>query len=288
MYRKLRCILFCLCVLTFELYAQADSTTLLYEVSGLGLKMSSYVFGTIHVRDKRVFKLNDSVWYCFNKSDVIAGELSFDQKELKAFAANEMMMPNGKTLSSLLSAEEYHKVKVYAKELLGWKAFIVDRIKPIFTVSLLSESSVKSDEKYPLDIYLQEKGKKKKKEIVGIETVAEQMAAIDTISLTEQAEMLLEYVNNPVKSNEDVERIIKLYQQGRLLDLYEMVFLELDDKTEAALLTKRNHVMVDRVVEMMKTKSVFMAIGSAHLPGEEGVLHLLQEKGYKVRGIGIR
>jgi uncharacterized protein len=285
MYKKLFLTQLCLFALCIKVLAQADSTTLLYEVSGNGLMKPSYVFGTIHLRDKRVFELNDSVWYCFNQSDVIAGELRFDKKELKESAAKEMMMPNGKTLSSLMSSEEYTKVKAFAKEVLGWKVFIIDRIKPLFTVSLLSEASVKSDKKYPLDIYLQQKGAKKKKEIVGIETVAEQMAAIDTISLKEQAQLLIDYVHNPSDENKNVERMIQLYQQGRVIDLYDMVYAELDDKTEAAMLTNRNRVMVNRMKTMMKAKSVFVAIGAAHLPGNLGVLHLLQEQGYHVRPV---
>jgi len=266
-------------------YAQADSTSLLYEISGGALKKSSYVFGTIHLRDKRVFQLSDSTWYCFNASEVIAGELRFNKKEMKEAAKKEIFMPNGITLQSLLTAEEYTKVKAYAKSVLGWKVIIIDRIKPLFTSSLLSDAAVKSDMKYPLDVYLQQEGEKKKKAIVGIETIQEQMSAIDTISLEEQAQMLLDYVNNPSDSDAEVERMILLYQQGRLIDLYNMVYAELDDKTEAAMLTNRNYVMVDRMENMMLERSTFVAIGSAHLPGDKGVLHLLQEKGYKVRAV---
>ncbi len=269
-----------------DLFAQADSTSLLYEISGGDLKQSSYVFGTIHLRDKRVFQLSDSIWQAFNASAVIAGELLFDKKIMKEAAAKEIMMPNGITLQSLLTEEEYQKVKAYAKSVLGWKAIIIDRVKPVFTSSLLAEAAVKSDKKYPLDVYLQQKGEKKKKQIAGLETIQEQMVAIDAMSLQEQAQFLVEYVNDPTVSEAEVERMVQLYQQQRLIDLYDMVYAELDEKTETALLTKRNVVMVERMEILMRDKPTFTAIGSAHLPGEQGVLHLLQEKGYKVRAIG--
>ena len=278
-------VFYCWVLLAMPAFAHADSTSLLYEISGGALKKSSYVFGTIHLRDKRVFQLSDSTWYCFNASEVIAGELRFDKKEMKEAAKNEVLMPNGITLQSLLTAEEYTKVRAYAKSVLGWKVIIIDRIKPLFTSSLLAEEAVKSDKKYPLDVYLQQEGEKKKKEIAGLETIHEQMVAIDTISLEEQAQLLLDYVNNPSDSDAEVERMILLYQQGRLIDLYNMVYAELDDKTEAALLTNRNVVMVDRMEKLMLEKATFVAIGSAHLPGDKGVLHLLQDKGYKVRAV---
>lgn len=278
-------VFFFVCLFSGELCAQADSFSLLYEISGGELKQSSYVFGTIHLRDKRVFQLTDSTWYAFNASEVIAGELLFDKKIMKEAAAKEIMMPNGITLQSLLTEEEYQKVRAYAKAVLGWKVILIDRIKPLFTSSLLAEETVKSDMKYPLDIYLQKQGEKKKKQLAGIETIQEQMQAIDVMSLEEQAQLLLEYVNHPTSSEAEVERMVQLYQQQRLIDLYDMVYAELDDKTEAALLTKRNVVMVERMELLMNAKPTFVAIGSAHLPGEQGVLHLLQEKGYKVRAV---
>jgi uncharacterized protein YbaP (TraB family) len=36
---------------------------------------------------------------------------------------------------------------------------------------------------------------------------------------------------------------------------------------------------------MMKKESLFVAVGVAHLPGEEGVINLLRKAGYKVKPV---
>lgn len=271
-------------------FAQAENTSVLYEISGGGLTHSSYVFGTIHLRDKRVFEQvnnkKDSLWYCFKQCDIIAGELKFDKKEIKEAALDKVMLPEGKSLQSLLSGDDYEKVKAYAKETIGWKAILIDRIKPLFTISLFTEAMEKADYKYPLDVYLQEQGEKKKKEIAGIETIEEQMQALSSISLKDQAKELVDFVNNPTDSRAEFEKMITLYRERKLLDLYALIISSgMSDSLETALLTDRNVLMADRIETMMLRKPVFAAIGSAHLPGDKGVLELLSKKGYKVRAV---
>lgn len=272
-------------------FAQAENTSVLYEISGGGLAHHSYVFGTIHLRDKRVFEQvhdkKDSLWYCFKHCDIIAGELKFDKKEIKEAAMDKVMMPEGVSLASLMSPGDYEKVKAYAKETLGWKAILVDRIKPLFTISLFTEAMEKADYKYPLDVYLQEQGEKKKKEIAGIETIDEQMQALSAMSLTDQAKDLVDFVNDPTDSRAEFEKMIGLYRERKLLDLYEVITISgMSDSVEAALLTDRNKLMAYRIETMMLRKPVFAAIGAAHLPGDKGVLELLRKKGYKIRAVG--
>ncbi|MDB5274521.1 MAG: hypothetical protein JWO58_2888 [Chitinophagaceae bacterium] len=280
-------------LISFEtaVFAQAENSSLLYEISGGNLSHKSYVFGTIHLRDKRVFEQvhnkKDSLWHCFKTCGIVAGELKFDKKEVKDAMMQHVMMPEGITLETLLSADDYAKVKAYAKETIGWQALVIDRIKPLFTISLFTEALAKADYKYPLDLYLQEQGEKKKKEIVGIETIEEQMMALSSMSIKEQAKELVDFVNTPADGKAELEKMIQLYQERKLLDLYELIITsEMSDSMETALLTDRNKLMTYRIESMMLRKGTFVAIGAAHLPGDKGVLRLLQNKGYTIRAVG--
>jgi hypothetical protein len=47
-------------------------------------------------------------------------------------------------------------------------------------------------------------------------------------------------------------------------------------------LTLRNQTMVDRVTRYIHDEQTFIAVGAAHLPGQDGMIKLLQQKGYLV------
>jgi len=51
------------------------SNTLLWRISGNGLSKPSYLYGTMHLTDKRVFQLGDSLYYGIEHAEGFAGEL---------------------------------------------------------------------------------------------------------------------------------------------------------------------------------------------------------------------
>ena len=54
-------------------YVNVDKK-LLWEISGNRLKEKSYLFGTLHSNDKRIFDLSDSVYYALDKANLIVLE----------------------------------------------------------------------------------------------------------------------------------------------------------------------------------------------------------------------
>lgn len=58
---------------------QDNSNTLLWEISGNGLAEPSYLYGTMHVYDRRAFDFSDSVLLKFQQCSAFAAELSFDE-----------------------------------------------------------------------------------------------------------------------------------------------------------------------------------------------------------------
>src|SRR5438105_4186555 len=88
--------------------AQSDTLahTLLWKISGRGLSFPSYLYGTMHSGDDRVFKLMDSALIGFDASQVFAMEINMDSVNNNALAA-EMLLPEGQTLKELLGKDDY-------------------------------------------------------------------------------------------------------------------------------------------------------------------------------------
>jgi len=73
-----------------SLQAQSPTPkTLLWRISGNGLGKPSYLYGTMHLTDKRLFNFGDSVYKAIEKSDGLAIEINPD--EIAAFELNNML-----------------------------------------------------------------------------------------------------------------------------------------------------------------------------------------------------
>ena len=269
---------------SFETFAQGNA--LLWEISGNGLKDTSYLFGTIHIRDKRVFDLGDSTYYAIGHTKALYGELNLQDKDEMKKHASELMMLAGTTLESLLSAEDYKRVKKYCKKHIGIYALLINKIRPIYISAVISEDLLPKEEKKPLDLYLQDYAIKLGNSIGGIETFEEQLAVVNLLSLQEQADMLVEQVNNIEEEKILMEEMLQLYLSESLDSLQLLVEEDtLSQEFNEAILDARNKVMLSRMETQMKNQPTFFAVGAAHLPGQKGLVFLLRKQGYTVRPV---
>ncbi len=273
--------------------AQTTEKSLLWEVSGNGLNKKSYIYGTMHVGDKRVYDFKKSMTKAFKKSDILALELNMDSVNQMS-VMSKLLMDGDANLKNLLSEDDYTKVETFFKDSLGMPLSMYDKMQPIFTSSIIGTKDIGTENEDALDLYLFKEAKKMNKPVHGLEVIEEQVGAFNAIPYDAQARSLLKsiqaaYGENVDSSSPDMEEMMKYYLEG---DLEKMVsFTQLVDSDdpeisklfEETFIIKRNHNMADRAVPLMKEGSVFIAVGAAHLGGKEGVIQLLRNKGYTVK-----
>ncbi len=262
-----------------------NGQSLLWKITGKGLKKPSYLYGTIHIQDKRVFAFDDTVLNTLKSCDAYAMELNpekIDGKELKQF-----MLMKKHTLKDLLTPEEYKELDNFMQEKLGQSALLYNKTKPFFIQSQLMQLSMPKDEEEALDMFFFKQAKAAGMDVYGIEKLKEQLAAVNKISLKDQAKMLMETVRDT--TNQNFEDLVKAYRNEDLKKLSELLKdTTLPGNFEEAFLIKRNKVMAKRISKLIKKQSVFNAIGAAHLPGEHGVIELLRKKGYTVEPVPFK
>lgn len=273
-----------------NVYAQGNS--LLWEISGNGLKESSFLYGTIHVRDERVFKFDSLVFNRINECSMLTGELALDSSEISMMLIFKMMMPNDDSLKNYLSEEKHGVVMDALQERLGMVAMVAERMKPIFVSMLytqMEDTVGAGKEVVVLDDFFQRYAKGKGMTVKGLETIDEQLDAIDAIPIKDQAQLLYETI---VPDEEDelqnLDDMVDLYIQQDLNKLKDVVS-EADDITNFSqeLLVERNKRMTERMIVLMREQRVFNTMGAAHLSGEFGVIGLLQELGFVVEPIAF-
>ncbi len=265
-------------------WGQSPPKALLWQVEGHGLATPSCVVGTVHSKDARAFRQVPRLLAVLEGRDVLAGELDLlAGPAASRLRADALMMPPGKELSDFYTPKELGRVKKALSAKIGPMALMAGRMKPFFLMAFLTESTMQADSSMVLDQYLQVKAKEMGKDVMGLETVAEQVAAVDGLPLQDQADMLYRTVRSGA-DEKGMDRFLDAYAQQDLGRLAKLVARgDMPDQLGEKLLKERNHVMALRMDSLMQGgRSFLFAIGAAHLPGTDGVLDLLREMGYVV------
>lgn len=259
------------------------SQSLLWEISSEKSKEPSYLYGTIHIQDKRVFNYSDSVEIAINACEAFALEILLDEIDSKTIMS---LMTMKTSLDKLLSPEDYKFVKDEINSKYGLNILMFNKMKPFFISSQLMAGKMKQDMPTALDPYLLAKARKLNKKCLGIEKFEHQISAIDKISLEEQAEMLIEGLKDTTSQDAKFEELLETYLK---MDIEKMIELSKDTTLpknfEKAFLIDRNIKMAKNIHKQIRKQPIFVTIGAAHLAGENGVMHLLRKKGYTIRPV---
>jgi uncharacterized protein YbaP (TraB family) len=138
------------------------------------------------------------------------------------------------------------------------------------------------------DMFFLHNAQKVKKNIEGLETIEEEFAVVKSMTLKDQAKMLLESIQNTEKSKKQFLELLEKYKKqelDKIAELINSIDSGLDKAQTEAFLLKRNQNWIPRIEKMSAQQSVFYAVGAAHLAGESGIIQLLRKKGYTVKAI---
>lgn len=256
-------------------------SSLLWEISGNGLEKPSYLFGTMHIISKKDFFMPTHAMESLEKAEALVLEMDMDIPVKQQVAmAQQIILPNGKTLADYMSAEEYEVFKSICIDSLGIGEGKFERyshMKPIFLAGILMAEYVGKVESY--EKFFMSKAKKLDKEFIALETLDFQLSMFDKIPIEEQVK--------DMKATELIPELNKLIESYLSQDLNRIQTVieetDMDEKTEWDLLVNRNINWKGQLIELMTDKSLFIAVGAAHLPGEQGVINLLKDEGYTVK-----
>ena len=253
---------------------------LLWEIKSPNSEKKSYLFGTAHLRDPRVFDFSDAMIPAISQSEAFALEVHPDSVT-GAITEYLVKRENNRYYRDVLSKKEYGQLNARVVEVTGKSLDSLDYNSLYFLESLLRpELDKEGDKETFLDAYLYGVANTMDKDIYGLEKLEDQMPDLDSIPRDELRNSLIDLIElDEEKYREGVAGLIDVYTSGnidRILLMSQGLFSI--DK----VMIRRNQVMVKSMKRIMETQSLFAAVGAAHLPGDYGIIHLLREEGYIV------
>ena len=268
-----------------------SENTLLWQVSGNGLKQPSYLFGTMHLMCAADTRLSETLKTVIKESDEIYFEIDMDNFMEMLGAMKYLKMNGNKKLQDFLTAEEYQKVKDYFTKNPGIMTLeMMQYFKPYFISSMISEKAMACANDGGMEQSIMEESKQYKKEIKGLETVAFQASVFDSIPYELQAKELVKYLDSADQNIENTKELIAVYKSQDLKKIQELTEKEEGSTSQFMdlLLYNRNADWVQKINNIIPARKVLFAVGAAHLPGEKGLINLLKKKGYTLKPMDNR
>jgi uncharacterized protein YbaP (TraB family) len=284
---RFRASLLCLFLFVFSAgFAQQKwPNTFLWRISGKNLTRPSYLYGTIHLQDKRLFQFSDSLYQALEKVDGFALEINFDEFMDTMFArgfrsAEDEVLERqpvkldkrklDKSADSLLKTLGIEEDNITKKDL--------KRIRDYRMNKLVQQGEMQTI----VDGYLYGLALRLGKWTGGIEDVNDQLELIDEMG----AGLTTDEVFQPeVNLRKSLNEMISIYLKRDLEGLANYVDGKYAPGFRDKVLTQRNLKMARRMDSLAALRTMFFGVGVAHLPGDSGVINLLRKRGFIVEPV---
>lgn len=268
---------------------QAQPTTtgnaLLWEISGNGLNKPSYLYGTIHMICAKDFFLGEQLKKKFSSTSKLYLEIDMDDPAMN-MKMLQLSMLKDKKLKDFFTDTDYSKLTGFFKDSIGMPLTFFGTMKPFVLFSLITLKTLPCEKQESYEMTFVKMAKDQGKEVLGLETVEDQIKVFDDMPDTTQAQMLMSYVNNFDQQKKEFAKMIGFYKNQNLDSLYEQITSSPDIAgSEDALLFNRNQNWISVIEKAAKDEPVFFAVGAGHLAGEKGVINLLRKQGYTVTAV---
>jgi uncharacterized protein YbaP (TraB family) len=281
-----RILLSLLALFATQAEAQNLEKSLLWKISGNGIKEASYLYGTMHITCDAT--LPQKAIKALDATNQLYLELNMDDPTLQQSMMQSMMMKDGKTMSSLVSEEDFKIVDEFLTKQLGYSAQVLNTFKP-FMVSAMLYPKMIDCAMQSVEGNLMTVIKEQQEEVFGLESIEEQMNVFDAIPDEVQMKELVKTAkNNLEKDKKEMELLLEIYKSEDINAIYTVSQEsenEITSKFEEILLSNRNKNWIPIIEKVAKEKATFFGVGAGHLGGEMGVIQLLRKKGYKVEAV---
>ncbi len=256
--------------------------SLFWKIEGKDLKKPSYLYGTMHVSHKIAYHLSDDFYKALKEVDQIALET------------------NPETwMDKMLERSGGGGYYGYSPNLYSSFAPIIPEDKDIEYILQLNNQLVNGilyrnneyqqnfEEETYLDMFIFQAGGKQGKPVVALEDLDESddLARKASMNSYDPDRELPQWLKKELQEKGIVELMEDAYRDKDLDFIDSLNRVYYTDLYNQYMLYDRNRNMVEALDTVFQKGSVFIGIGAAHLPGEQGVIEMLREEGYTVTPI---
>ncbi|MBN2745292.1 MAG: TraB/GumN family protein [Bacteroidales bacterium] len=271
---------------------QTSQQGLLWKISREGSSDVSYIYGNMHVSAKIAFRLGEEFFQAISEVDKVAlesnpiiwldeimgsdlaanyiGSYDFGRQNTNGFYKQEfrLMIPDNQSIAHAISSDHYF---------MNWLLYRENKGNSDF------------EEETFLDMFIYQAGAKNHKEVISLEDFKENTKYVELASLPDiEDKEPSQWFKKMTREKSYGELLEEAYRKQDLA-LIDSLQREVSSKNSYYwMIVKRNEKMIEKIDSIIKSgTTVFCGVGAAHLPGTDGILQLLTNKGYNVEALTV-
>ena len=248
-----------------------------------------YLFGTVHLLRPTTAWGTDRIDAALDSADKLVLEISNpdDQAAVIPLIQQHGLSP-ATPLSSLLTAEELAKLDA-AGQTIGLSAAQLDPFRPWFAALTLSVAPLAKagyDPASGVELILKARAEAAGKPVTGFETIDEQIRILAGFPEEAQMAFLRSTLEGYENATVELDRLVEAWAAGDVEAIESIGVEPMREGGEAlyqALLVRRNTNWADQIQTMLEgSGTAFIAVGAAHLAGDDSVQEILEQRGVEV------
>jgi uncharacterized protein len=265
--------------------ARADGLHPLWELHGK--HNTVYLLGSIHVLRPSDYPLAPIVLRAYGSAKSVLMEINLaeaDSAEMQAQLLASAQLPEGQSLKDIMGKERYERAQALARD-VGVELSTFDRFKPWFAAEAVAQLQLMQlgfQPKAGVEMYFLDRARSDGKAVAGLETLRDQIALFDGLSMDEQAEYLLSSLEEAQGLPKEVDDLVHAWVNGDTAWFEAQLKSEFgkDPKLYQSVLVARNRKWIRKIEALLNDdKNYLVIVGTGHLVGPGSVIDLLKKDG---------
>jgi uncharacterized protein YbaP (TraB family) len=232
-----------------------------------GISNSIYLLGSIHMLREKDYPIPSAIYEAYEEAETLIMEIDMDDIDPvaeQAIATELGLIQDGRALRDLMGPELYAEAESLAEE-LQIPLKLLENSEPWYAainVEMVMLMRIGFNPTHGVEYHFS-----------------------DNLSPDAQREMLIQTMSDSMELTEIMDEMVNAWYYGDVKFLEDTLLADMQDLEELheTIVVNRNKNWVEKIQQLLNKKDDYLIIvGALHLVGEEGVPHLLSQRGHDV------
>ncbi len=260
----------------------------MWQVDGASNRV--YLLGSIHLLREQDHPLPTAIYSAYEDAEKLIMELDMDDMDPieTQTLTNELGLIKGdETLGDLMGDELFAEAERLAAAIQIPLALLA-KSEPWYAamnVEIMLLMRMGFDPSFGIETHLMTMAGGDGKEILGLETMRQQLGFLDNLSPSAQRDMLMQALSEGAELDELMDTMIDAWRIGDVDFMENTLLADMQNYPELndVIVVNRNRDWANQIEQLLDDEIDYLiVVGALHLIGDEGVPELLESRGHDV------